>query len=64
MTDGFQVKQNGDVFKVRCHKCEARWSSDEGEWLANLLEHAMQHFEEQRSAMHGTARDHWKFNLG
>ena len=64
MTDGFQVKQNGDVFEVRCYRCEARWSNDEVEWLANLLEHAMQHFEEQRHATLGTDRAHWKFKLG
>jgi hypothetical protein len=51
------------VFEVRCHKCEAGSSSDGGGWLANLLEHTMQLFEEQQSAMHGTARDHGKFNL-
>ena len=64
MTEGFQVKQNGDVFEVRCHKCEARWSNAEDEWPTKLLEHAMQHFEEQRNATHRTARDHWKFSLG
>jgi hypothetical protein len=63
MTDGFHVKQNGDAFEVRCHKCEARWSNDENEWLAKLLEHAMRHFE-QRDAGHGAAEHHWKFNLG
>ena len=64
MIDQFQVRQNGDVFVVRCHKCEARWSNDEGEWLAKLLEHAMQHFEEQQNATDGTAGNYWKFILG
>ena len=63
MTDGFHVKQNDDTLDVRCYKCGARWSNDEEEWLAKLLEHAMQHFE-QRDATHGAAEDRWKFYFG
>jgi hypothetical protein len=36
MTDEFQVRQNGSVFEVRCHRCGTRWRNDEGEWLAKL----------------------------
>ena len=46
MTDGLEVKQNGEVFEARCHRCGVRWRTDEGGWLGNLVEHAVQHFKE------------------